>query len=336
MDTFDKFSETSLPPKEAFFSTLTDEGISDADYAHAQEIWKKFHIRTLQQYHNLYLETDVVLLADIFEAFREMSLNYYELDPMHYYSGPGKSWNACLKMTKQPLDLFTDPDKYLFSEKGMRGCVSMISNRHAEANNPYLAQGYDATKETSYITYLDCNNLYGYAMSEPLPTGGFIFLDDNELEVFGVTTKSYEDEMGYILEVDLEYPSHLHDAHNDYPLAPEKIVVTLDMVYKHMKDLSEKLDITLNNKPAKLIPNFYNKTNYVVHGRNLKFYLKMELKLTKIHRLNRICAVKVVDAVYRIQHQETSGGKECIRKGLVQIDEQLGVWQDPSKQSSPS
>ena|SRR6218665_1201429 len=124
----------------------------------------------LQQYHDLYLETDVVLLADIVEAFREMSLNV-DLDPMHYYSGPGLSLDACLKMTKQPLDLFTDPEKYLSSVKGMRGGVSMISNRHAEANSPYLAQGYDASKETSYITYLDCNNLYGYAMSEPLPTG---------------------------------------------------------------------------------------------------------------------------------------------------------------------
>ncbi len=97
----------------------------------------------LQQYHDLYLETDVVLLADIVEAFREMSLNYYDLDPLHYFSSPGLSWDD-FKMTKQPLDLFTDPDKYLFSEKGMRGGVSMISNRHAEANNPYLAQGYGA------------------------------------------------------------------------------------------------------------------------------------------------------------------------------------------------
>src|SRR6218665_2723891 len=93
-----------------------------------------------------------------------MSLNYYDLDPMHYFSGPGLSWDARLKMTKQPLDLFTDPHKYLFSEKGMHGCVSMISNRHAEANNPYLAKGYNASKETSYITYPDCNNLYGYAV----------------------------------------------------------------------------------------------------------------------------------------------------------------------------
>src|SRR6218665_605609 len=98
----------------------------------------------------------------MFETFREMSLNFYHLDPLHYFSSPGLSWDACLKMTKQPLDLFTDPDKYLFTEKGMRGGVSAICNRYAKANNPYLSEGYDPTEEASYITYLDCNNLYGY------------------------------------------------------------------------------------------------------------------------------------------------------------------------------
>ena len=94
------------------------------------------------------------------------------------------------------MDLFTDPNKYLFSEKGMHGCVSMISNRHAEANNPYLAKGYNASKETSYITYPDCNNFYEYAMSEPLPTGEFTFLAEKELEVFDLKTKSDEDAIG--------------------------------------------------------------------------------------------------------------------------------------------
>jgi len=165
---------------------------------------------TLKEYHDSYLETDVILLADVFEAFRAMALEAYKLDPLHYYTSPGLSFDACLKMSKVPLDLFTNPDKYLFTERGMRGGVSLISNRYAKANNPYLDQGYDKYKPNNYIMYLDCNNLYGYSMSELLPTGKFRFLDQREIDSFDVLTKMDEDAMGYILEVDLEYPAHLH------------------------------------------------------------------------------------------------------------------------------
>ena len=127
----------------------------------------------------------MILLADVFEEFRKMSLNFYKLDPLHYVSSPGLSWDACLKMTNVTLELLTDPDHYLFIEKGMRGGMSMISHRHAKANNPYLLHqgGYDEYVEKSYIMYLDYNNLYGFAMSELLPTGKFCFLDPDKIEV---------------------------------------------------------------------------------------------------------------------------------------------------------
>jgi|SRR6218665_3408920 len=106
--------ETCLPPKDAFFSKLTDEGISDTDYSHAQKVWKVFNMFTMQQYHDRYLKCDVVLLADEFQEFRKMSLNFYQLDPLHYFSSPGHSWDARLKMTKESLNLLTEPDQYLF------------------------------------------------------------------------------------------------------------------------------------------------------------------------------------------------------------------------------
>ena len=124
-----RMTERTLPPKGCFFSKLTDEDISHDDYEYAQKIWQTFNMTTMQDYHDLYLKTDVILLADVFESFRAMSLDFYKLDPLHYYSSPGLSFDACLRMTNVNLDLITDPDIYLFVERGMRGGVSMISNR---------------------------------------------------------------------------------------------------------------------------------------------------------------------------------------------------------------
>jgi len=287
MDSVDRMFETRLPEKDKFYSSLAEEHISDEDYAHACLVWEKFRLKTMGQYHDLYLSTDVVLLADVFEKFRKTALKYYRLDPLHYFSSPGLSWDACMKMTGANLELLTDPDQYLFSEKGLRGGISMICNRFAEANNPYLPpECYDRGKENSYIVYLDCNNLYGYAMSEPLPTGKFRFLESPEVENFDLGSKLADDTTGYILEVDLNYPDHLHDKHNDYPLAPEKVVVTADMLSPYAVNLAQKLDVKYTaKKPAKLIPNFAKKTNYVVHYRNLQFYVQQGMEVVKIHRI---------------------------------------------------
>src|SRR5688572_14037886 len=285
MDCAARMDETSLPPQDRFFSRLTDENIGDDDYSHAQVVWSTFDMDTMRHYHDLYLECDVTLLADVFEEFRKMSMNYYKLDPLHYYSSPGLSFDACLKMTGVSLQLITDPDQYLFIEKGMRGGVSMISNRYAKSNNPYLGGLYDENVPNSYITYLDCNNLYGFAMSEPLPTGEFRFLDSDEIEDFELESKTTDDNMGYILEVDLDYPQNLHDKHNDYPLAPEKLLITHDMLSPYAKSVSQKIGHNVNGHVEKLVPNLMKKTNYVLHYRNLQFYLKMGMKLVKIHKI---------------------------------------------------
>ena len=150
------------PPKEAFYSKLSDAHISDEDYTHAQKFWATFPCKTLGDYSDLYCRTDVLLLEDVFETFRKMCLHQYGLDPAHYYTSPGLSWDALLKKTRVELELFTDYNQHLFIEKGMRGGISMASKRHAKANNP-LVDGYDPEKPSSHILYLDANNLYGRA-----------------------------------------------------------------------------------------------------------------------------------------------------------------------------
>ena len=113
-----------------FYSSLTDENITESEYDRAQTVWREFGMGTLKEYHDLYLLTDVLLLADVFEAFRKTCLQFYELDPVHFYTAPGLSWQAALKMTNVKLDLLTDIDQHLFIEEGIRGGVAMICKRY--------------------------------------------------------------------------------------------------------------------------------------------------------------------------------------------------------------
>ncbi len=254
MTDFSKLSAKSLPPKDAFYSQLTETGISDSDYEHAQNVWKTFGCKTMRDYHDLYLKTDVLLLADVMTEFKRTCKKAYGLNDSHYYTSPGLAWNAMLKHTEMELDLLSDPDMYLMIERGIRGGVSSIMKRFSEANHKYL-DNYDPKKPNKHILYLDANNLYGWAMSKPLPHKDFEWMDDEDLRNWR--------SMPCILEVDLDYPEELHDLHNEYPLAPEKITI---------------------GKVEKLVPNLNDKKNYVLHHKSLKLYLKHGLKLTKIHR----------------------------------------------------
>ena len=138
MDSIERFEETKLPSKEAFYSKLNNKNISDADYEHAKKVWDTFEIKNLGEYTDLYNKLDLLLLAGVFENFREICIGIYKLDPAHYYTAPGLSWDACLKMTGIELELLTDVDMLLMIEKGIRGGVSMVSQRFSIANNKYM------------------------------------------------------------------------------------------------------------------------------------------------------------------------------------------------------
>ncbi|MEW8615643.1 MAG: DNA polymerase, partial [Candidatus Thiodiazotropha sp.] len=273
-----------LPPKEAFYSKLSDAHISDEDYTHAQKVWATFGCKTLGDYSDLYCRTDVLLLADVFETFRKTCLRQYGLDPAHYYTSPGLSWDALLKKTGVELELLTDYDQHLFIEKGMRGGISMVSKRHAKANNPGV-DDYDPKKPSSHILYLDANNLYGWAMSQPLPTGAFRWEEDCELLAKTIADHPADDSEGFILEVDLEYPEDLHDAHNAYPLAPERMVVQKKWMSEYQHNL---LGVGVApTEVEKLVPNLHNKDRYVLHYRNLQLYMSLGMRLIKVHRALR-------------------------------------------------
>ena len=242
----------NYPQKEEFHSILTNEGISDEQYNHTQNVWDSFNIKKMGDYHDLYLKSDILLLADIFEEFRKTCLQYYKLDPCHYLTSPGLSWDAMLKMTGIKLELMTDIDMFQFIEKGTRGGILYIGNRYGKANNKNMKE-YEKEKPSKYIQYLDANNLYGYAMSQCRPTGGFKWLTEKQIDKIMNKTILPDNKKGYILEFDLEYAEDLHEMHNDYPLAAEKMKVTKDMLSPYCKNIQEKFGITIG-QVAKLTP----------------------------------------------------------------------------------
>ena len=202
----------------------------------------------------------MVLLANVYEAFRKTCLEHYELDPAHFYTSPGLAWKACLKCSGIRLKLLTDPDMLLMFERGIRGGITQVVHKYAAANNPYMGDKFDHNEDTTYLQYLDANNLYGWAMSQPLPAGRFRWVDVNPNEISELATRT---DKGYILEVDVRYPKELHNPHNDLPFMCERIEI---------------------NRLEKLVPNLRYKKNYVIHIRALAQALTHGLILIRIHQ----------------------------------------------------
>ena len=216
--------------------------------------------RNLGEYHDLYLKTDVIPLANVFEAFRKVCLDNYGLDPAYFYTAPGLAWKTCLKKTKITLELLLDPDMLLMFEREIRGRITHSVHRWAKANNPYIGSKYEPREPTRYLQYLDANNLYGWAMSQALPTGGFRWVDIHPDEVSELVSNK---DKGYLLQVDVAYPRELHDYHNDPPFMCERMAI---------------------NGVEKLVPNLYYKKRYVIHIRALDKALKHGLVLERIYR----------------------------------------------------
>ena len=235
--------------------------VSEVYYEHVQKfaVWKEFRICNLGEYHDLCLRTNVILLANVFEAFRDTCLEHYKLDPVHFYTSPGLAWKACLKKTGIRLELLTDLDMLPMFEHGIRSGITQAVHRYALVNNKYMGELYNPKKESSYLQYLDANSLYGWAMSQPLPIGGFRWVSIESSEVESLTRRT---DKGYLLEVDVSYPRELHDSHNDLPFMCERMKI---------------------NHVEKLVPNLQNKKNYLIHVRTLDQALSHGLILERMH-----------------------------------------------------
>lgn len=263
LDSMERLAEPRLPSIEKFYNKLTDKNCEPKDYEHAQNVWNFFNCRTLGDYITIYLKTDVLLLADIMENFRKVCLNIYKLDPCQFITLPGFSWEAMLKHTKVELELLTDLEMVYFVKQGIRGGLVQCNKKHSVANNQYLSN-YDPLKPKLSIVYLDANNLYGWAMSEYLPYGGFKWVEN--INDFNIDSISETSDIGYILEVDLDYPIDIHDAHNDLPFCA-------------------KNQLPPQGKTKKLITDLNNKSNYIIHYRTLQQCKEYGLEIKKIHKI---------------------------------------------------
>ncbi len=285
LKSFALFDNTHLPEKSAFYNDLTDEHITDEEYAYAQSVFTSY-CKTLGDYHDLYLLTDALLLGTVFQYFRKVTISHYRLDPLHYYSLSQYSLDAALLMSDARLEMLTDLDMYTFFEASLRGGISSIVTREAFAKNKHL-NNCKNPDDSTYLCYLDKVNLYGEAFLHKLPIRDFKWMDDedvNKLNQETILNWDAEGDTGYTLMVDLNYPPHLHFRDNDLPLCPEKIQVPKRNLSSYQRKLLRKQKIKYSEKIKKLIPHLGERKEYVLHFRNLQFYLRMGMELVKVHR----------------------------------------------------
>ena len=274
------------------------EDINDIDYRHANNVFKRFELENLGQYHDQYVQNDTLLLADVFENFRDMCIKEYELS--FFLSLPGLAFQAGLKKTNIELELLTNYDMLLMVEEGIRGGICHSIHRYAKANNKYM-KNYNKDEESSYIQYLDVNNLYGWAMSKKLPVNGFRWLDSDKInEINEEFIKNYNesDNKGYILELDVKYPKRLHELHSDLPFLPERMKI---------------------NKCKKLVCNLFNKKKYVIYVNSLKEALNHGLKLKKIHRVIQFNQKEWLKPYTDMNTELRKGAKNDFEKDVLKL-----------------
>lgn len=281
LDSFEKFNQPLPSFGDSWKNTLTGKiDITEAQYNKALHLYNQFQCQSLGDYHDIYLKTDVLILADVFQLFRKVCMKVYCLDPAHFFSAPNLSWEAMLITTRATLGLLTDVDMLLFFERSIRGGINGIGElRHFEANNQHLGS-FDPTKPSVYGAFFDVTSLYAGTMQQMLPLDGYTWNDSITLSE--ILNTADDSDFGYFVEVDLQYPSSLHDQHNDLPLAPEKLTINPSWLSTFARSFGIK---TSSDGPKKLIETLFDKNNYVCHYRNLKFYVKHGLKVKRLHRV---------------------------------------------------
>ncbi len=252
IDNFAKFDEAKLPPIEGWRNNLKEYqySVTDQELRYANRVFKVFKCRNIGDYHDLYLKTDVLLLADVFEEFRQVCYETYGLDPVHYFTASNLAGDSFLKTCRAIIDQMTERIHLDLVERLIRGGIaSVFSKRVSTANSP-SCPNFNPSERRKELIMLDVNNLYGGIMEKfPLPRGNFTSANDVKIETILATSDNSK--VGYIVEVDIEYPDYLHDEHADFPLAPTKDFVDYDWLVEYQTSALEGLPRT-NSKVKKL------------------------------------------------------------------------------------
>ena len=320
-----KLDETCLPPRNSFTNDLTQEDCSEDDYVHAQEAWRGFECRTFGDYMLAYLKLDVYLLADVFEQFRRMSLEQDGLDPIHFISLPGLSFMSAFKMTGETIHLLQDADLYTLFERGIRGGLTFVNKHRVKTKITNMG------KNKIILLYIDQNNLYGQALCEFLPHSNFVELRPEDVVTLfpdeaSILAIDKDGDVGFLFEVDLEYPSNLHDKTKDFPLAPESGEVTEDMLSPFMKQFYKQILENRNQSSTqsfkssrKLLLTQNDKEHYVVHFSLLQFYLEMGMKIKKIHRVIRFTQKRFLEPYVKFNSERRAQARNSFEKDFYKL-----------------
>ncbi|XP_034236350.1 uncharacterized protein LOC117642369 [Thrips palmi] len=283
---FERLKEKQLPSMASFYSSLTDETISLQEYNQCQKIFDSFECQNLQDYLNVYVKCDILLLACCIQNFRKVNFEWYGIDCLHFISAPSFYYQACLKMSGVVLDLFQDPNEYLMVENGIRGGLSQVFQRHCKANNPSL-KNYDSTKPTSYAVLLDQNSLYAAAQYHfKMPVGNYRWLTQDEIKQLDVLNLNLDGEMGYIFYLDLIYPQSIKEFTKQFPLCPTTENICYNMLSDYQKQWLNDMGVRYPTKGVtKLVASQLDKNNLTIHLAPLQTYLKLGMKIGKIHRV---------------------------------------------------
>ena len=324
-DSPSRLLETRLPPIAKFKDDLSGAECSPDDYAHAQRAWSELECKTLRSYLAEYLYLDICELADVFEEFRKVTLREDGLDPVHFVSLPGLSYEACFKRSKETIDLLQDIDMVRLFERGIRGGLTMVNKHMVKARIPELGNNQDGNV---HLAYIDENNLYGSSLCRPLPHSEFSWVDEDELKFLAnpdnILKLDDDGDYGYLFEVDLEYPRELHTSTADFPLAPESSFVQEDMFSSFMKEYYSKLcaDRGCANKYKpyrKLLLTHYDKEYYVCHYSILKFYIGMGMRLVRVRSAIRFRQKRFVEPYIKYNSSKRALARNAFEKDYYKL-----------------
>ena len=327
-DSLARLDETTLPHREHFKNDLTNEECSEEDYSHAQLAWEQFGCSSFGEYMLCYLQLDVLLLADVFEAFRKLSLDQDGLEPVHFVSLPSLSFMSAFKMTNETIHLIQNPFVYNMFERGIRGGLTFVNVHHMKSGTVVdEANGKECNK---ILLYIDQNNLYGEALSKPLPHSNFTLLSPEDIALTFPNEESIlalDDEApeGFVFELDLNYPSNVHDKTRDFPLAPESLEVTDEMLSPYMRSYHSQLMDQRHHASKtfkscrKLLMTTYDKRHYVVHFSILKFYLSMGLKVDKIHHVIKFSQKAFLKPYISFNSEQRAKAKNSFEKDFYKL-----------------
>lgn len=281
LSSLETLKESKLPSKEHFFDDLKNEPVSVDDFHHANNVWREFKCKNLQDYLEIYLSCDVLALAQIFENYREIGLREFSLDPTYYFSAPHFSWNCMLHYTGVEIELIQDQSIWDWIRKSIRGGLTYVATRYMKANLEHLAD-YDVNSPRTELRYLDVRGLYSFCLRRPLPLRNYRWLTRKQIERFDIN--NIRQGTGYILEVDVSYPPELHSLLRDLPPLPEHKIPCPSKWSPYQRRLATIIG-QKNPKQKKLMADLEPKKNYVVHAEHLRVCLKIGIKMEKIHRI---------------------------------------------------